>query len=312
VSARTMTTPDRRLVEHASRQAGVFTRGQARDAGLTDRQLRGWVGRGTLDKVGARTYRSPSTPTSVLAELVAVMLDIGAPCWASGPTAAALHGFDGFRLTRPFHVTVPRGRNIDRVGVVIHTTIGLPLIDRCRAGDVAATSAARTVIDLARHVDASRLTVALDSGLRDGGFSEDLLHRRIVALRAKGRHGIPKLLDVIAGAEVTRGGHSWLEREYLRLTVATGLPRPLMQRVLSRARDKLVRVDCHYPPTKVVVELLGYRFHRSSAHVRRDVERINALLLDGYEPYQFTYEQIAGTEADATFVANTVRRALGL
>jgi hypothetical protein len=73
-----------------------------------------------------------------------------------------------------------------------------------------------------------------------------------------------------------------------------------------------VRVDCHYPDTKVVVELLGYRFHRSSSQLRRDVERVNALLLNGYEPYQFTYGQLAGTEDDARFVVNTVQAALGL
>ena len=29
--------------------------------------------------------------------------------------------------------------------------------------------------------------------------------------------------------------------------------------------------------------------------MRRDAERANALLLDGYAPFQFTYEQLAGT-----------------
>ena len=48
------------------------------------------------------------------------------------------------------------------------------------------------------------------------------------------------------------------------MTAAAGLPRPSTQRVLTRAGDKMVRVDCHYPDTNVVVELLGYRFHRSA------------------------------------------------
>jgi hypothetical protein len=306
-----MTRADRDIARIASRQSGAFTRSQGNTVGLTDRQLRGRVQRGDLDKIGTRTFRSPSVPQSLLSELIALMLDIG-ECWASGPTAAALHGFDGFKLARPFHITVLRGRNIARVGVTVHTTAVLPLIDRCTVCGIAATSAARTVIDLARHVATERLTIALDSGLRDGGFNEDLLHRRIIALRNKGRYGIPKLLDVIAGVEVIRGGHSWLEREYLRITAAAGLPRPVMQRVLSRARDRLVRVDCHYPGTNVVVELLGYRFHSSSAALRRDAERLNALVLQGCAPFQFTYEQIAGAETDQTFVLDTVKAALGL
>jgi hypothetical protein len=109
-----------------------------------------------------------------------------------------------------------------------------------------------------------------------------------------------------------RGGHSWLEREYLRLTIGAGLPRPMTQQVLSRAGNRMVRVDCRYPGSNVMVELLGYRFHRSSAEMRRDAERANALLLDGYSPYQFTYEQLAGTPADAAAVVATVKAALGL
>jgi hypothetical protein len=46
--------------------------------------------------------------------------------------------------------------------------------------------------------------------------------------------------------------------------------------------------------------------------MRRDAERANALLLDGYAPYQFTYEQLAGTRADAAAVVATVKAALGL
>ena len=81
------------------------------------------------------------------------------------------------------------------------------------------------------------------------------------------------------------------------MTAGAGLPRPETQQDPQPAQATgWCRVDCRYPETNVVVELLGYRFHRSSAdQLRRDAERANALLLDGYAPYQFTYEQLAGT-----------------
>jgi very-short-patch-repair endonuclease len=53
-----------------------------------------------------------------------------------------------------------------------------------------------------------------------------------------------------------------------------------------------VRVDIRFPGTPVVVELLGYRFHRSMDQMRRDAERMNALVADGFEPYQFAYEHV--------------------
>ncbi len=88
-----------------------------------------------------------------------------------------------------------------------------------------------------------------------------------MALRSRGRFGIPRLLDAIEGAAAIRGGHSWLEREYLRLVSAAGLPIPLTQQVLARAGDRLVRVDF----------------------------RMNALLADGLQPYQFAYEHVVET-----------------
>jgi very-short-patch-repair endonuclease len=220
------------------------------------------------------------------------MLDIGGDVWASGPTAAAPHGFDRFTLRAPFDVTIMRGRDVQRIGHRVHTTTRLELIDRAVVGTVPALSGARTLIDLARTESIERLTVALDSGLRDGKFNESLLHRRIVALRSTGRYGIPRLLEAIEGADAIRGAHSWLEREYLRLIATAGLPPPQTQQVLTSANGSLVRVDFRFPSTPVVVEVLGYRFHRTKEQLRRDAERMNALLRDGLLPYQFTYEQI--------------------
>ncbi len=136
------------------------------------------------------------------------------------------------------------------------------------------------------------LTAALDGALRDGLISEDFLHGRITALRGKGRHGIPALLEVIEGAEITRGAHSWLERELLRVLSAAGVALPTPQQVLGRRGDRLVRVDFRYPGTPLVVEVLGYRWHRTGAQMRSDAERMNRLMMDGYLVVQFTYRDV--------------------
>lgn len=226
-----------------------------------------------------------------------------------GPTAAAVHGLDGYRLRAPFHVTILRGRSLMRTGHVIHTANEVDQIDRTTVDGIPVFRGARTIIDLARHVDADRLTQALDAALRDGLMSEASLHSRIAALRTKGRHGIPKLLDVISGSEVTRGAHSWLEREFLRVLAAAGLPLPECQQVLARAGERMVRVDCRFAGTNLVVELLGYRFHRSKEQMQRDVDRANALALEGYLVLQFTYEDVV-THPDR--IAATVTAALDL
>jgi hypothetical protein len=302
-----MTSDNRRFATVATGQLGSFSRRQAHAAGISDRQLRRRVQSGFLDQIGPHAFRLVGAEHGLLGSLRGLLVDIGQPCWVAGPTAAAMHGFDGYILRRPLHVTVPRTRNVRRLGAVVHSTAHLPLLDCETIDEIAVTSPTRTIIDLAGYETTARLATALDSALRDGLSSEDLLHRRIADLRGRGRFGIPKLLGVLEGQEITRGGHSWLEREFLRLLDAAGLPRPLMQQVLTKAGDRLVRVDCRFPGTRVVVELLGYRYHRTKQQLARDAERLNALILDGFAPYQFTYEQVVG---EPQIVIGTVELAL--
>jgi len=291
----------------ATGQLGAFTRTQAHDSGLSDRQLRSRVQSGFLIQTGPNAFRIAGTPTNLRTELNDLLLDVGEPVWCCSQTAAAFHRFDGFSLRRPFHLLLPRERSIVRWNTRIHRSERIDLIDTAVVDDVPVTSPVRTLLDLARVLPSDQLAACLDSALRDGGANEDLLHRRIEALRSQGRFGLPLLHEVLAGHDVSRGGHSWLEREYLRLVARAGIARPDTQQVLSRAGDRLVRVDCRFPGTRVVVELLGYRFHRTRGQMSSDATRYNALLADGYTPYQFTYGQIV---SEADYVVCTTRAAL--
>lgn len=285
-------TDDGRLRAAATGQHGVVTRAQANQAGLSDAMLRSRIQSGFLDRIGVRTFRSPLVPPNPRGDLLALVLDLGGAAVASGPTAAALHGFDGFRLRPPFHVTVPRGRHPRRPAHHIHSTSALERIDRTEVDGIPVLSPTRTLIDLAASCGPQQLVAALDGALRDGGTSEGFLHRRVVALRGSGRVGIGALVAALDGVTVGRGGHSWLEREFLRLAHQAGLPRPATQQTLSRRGDRLVRVDCWFEGTPVVVELLGYRWHRTRQQLQVDAERMNRLLLDGYLPLQLTYVDV--------------------
>lgn len=304
-----MTSADRRISAIATGQLGAFTRAQANDVGLSDRQLRSRVQSGFLVRTGPNTFRSTAAPTSPASDLTDVMIGLGDESWVSHQTAAALHGFDGYTLRRPFHVTVPRERSLNRWNVKVHRTGSIDIVDRDAVDGLAVTTATRTLIDIARTASAEQLAAALDSALRDGLTSESALHRRIVAMRSKGRYGLPLLHAVLAGHEVTRGGQSWLEREYLRLLAAAGMLPPLTQQVLTRAGDQLVRVDCRFPGTNVVVELLGYRFHRTQGEMSRDAARMNALIADGFRPVQFTYAHVV---SDQAYVVEATRSMLVL
>jgi len=301
-----MTNTNRRIRTATTGQLGIVTRQQAAAVGVSTAQLRRRVQSGTLDRNGPNSYRLPGASTTDHAALRGLLLDVD-QAWASGPTAAAVHGFDGYRLRPPFDFTVRRGRDVQRVGHRAHTAKRLELIDLDVVDDIPVLSGARTLIDLARTEGVEQLVSAFDSGLRDGLFNEDLLHRRIVALRSSGRYGIPQLLEAIETHEFGAGGHSWLERRFLQLAAAAGLPRPLTQQCLTRAKNRVVRVDFRFPGTDLVVEVLGYRYHRTTDQIARDTERMNALVADGYRVFQFTYDAIVSSPDD---VIGTIRIAL--
>lgn len=298
------------LAEEATNQLGNITHHQTELAGLTENERRGLIRDGVLERAGAHVLRSPFVERTMLGDLAALVADCGTGAVASGPTAAAVYGWDGYRLEPPFHVTMKRGRLVKRSGHHIHTTIDLDAIDVTRVGGIPVFTAERELIDLSRYVPRPRLGVALDCALRDRVTTEDRIHERIVDLRTSGRHGVTKLIDVIEGAEITRGGHSWLERRFLTVCRQGHIPKPITQQVVTSSKGRLVRVDFRFRDTMVLVEVLGYRWHRGSrSQFNRDVERMNELLRSGFHPLQFTYDHVT---AEADWVINQVREALGM
>jgi hypothetical protein len=246
-------------------------------------------------------------PLHHLEALHALLVDIGEPCWASHDSACALQAIDGFSLRPPFHVLTPRGRNVRRIGHVIHTSDTIPPLDRETKYGIAVIAPTRALIQVSATTASDELTAALDGALRDRLTTEDFLHQRIAALRTSGRYGVPRLLAAMEGSEITRGGQSWLERRFLELFASDGLPRPVTQAHLGHRGTKLIRVDFWFEGTPVVVEALGYRWHRTGAQMRIDSERLNRLQLDGHLVLQFTYGRLMD---DAIGIVREVREAL--
>lgn len=148
---------------------------------MTDQARREAVATGQLD-IEFRGRVSSGLPIAPLAELRSLIATVDVPCWASGTTAAALHGFDGFRLKGPFHLTVERGHNVSRAGHHIHTTNSIEVIDRAWAHGLPVLSPSRSLIHIAATASPEVTVAALDSAVRDGLTTDDFLHRRVSSL----------------------------------------------------------------------------------------------------------------------------------
>lgn len=81
----------------------------------------------------------------------------------------------------------------------------------------------------------------------------------------------------------------------------------MTQAVVGQRKLRLIRVDCRFSGTNVVVELLGYRFHRTVMQMQNDAERMNRMILDGLHPLQCTYVDVA---SESPVMLASIREAL--
>jgi very-short-patch-repair endonuclease len=275
-------TPDHRLAAVASTQRGLLTTAQARAAGLTAAQIAHRARRGTLERLGGGVLAVAGHELTWERRALAAFLAAGRGAAVSHRTAARLLGFDGFG-EGPIDVTVPRGRRpVLPAGARLHTMIGFDRFDCVRVEPFTVTSGAVTIIHLAAMCGTKQLSSAIGSATRDGWTSEAFLRRRFAALRGPGRHGAAVLATVLDEPV----GHSELERRFLRLIAKAGLPRPTTQRTFRQERT--IRVDALWEPQRLIVEVVGHRFHCTALDLRRDAYRRNELQSLGFDVLEFT------------------------
>jgi hypothetical protein len=156
-------------------------------------------------------------------------------------------------------------------------------------------SATRTIIDLARaRIGRYRLEAAIDSAVRSGASAPLVLQQRLADIRSSGHWGV-RLLDRLL---VDSGGHTMLERRFLEVVREAGLPRPTPQVIFARDGRAYARVDFHFGPIPVVIEVSGRKGHSSPAERARDAQRRNELQDAGQRVYEYTWEDVTQRSSD--------------
>lgn len=261
---------DRAVSRIAARQHGLIGGRQLATLGLDKGAVAHRVRAGRLHRIRAGVFAVGHTAITEEATLLAAVIACG-----SAAVLSHDHAADHRRLLPPWmepdvtaiHVTVPphcgRGR---RPGIAVHRSLLAPA-DRHENRAIPVTSPGRTILDLSAALDLRALERLIDQALTDRRAS--LADLRAILGRRERRAGSAKLRQLIASSErfdsVTR---SELEERLLGLIRESGLPRPSVN-----VRVAGLLVDASWAAERVVVEVDGYRWHRTRSRQESDRSR---------------------------------------
>jgi very-short-patch-repair endonuclease len=293
----------RLVADRAADQHGVIGATDLGELGLPPGAARNWVRSGRLEPVGRRVWRLAGTPRTWEQRLRTGLLQLGPAALVSHEAAACLHGFER-TPAGPVEFLVPvEQRNRRAVGTV-HSSDRIEGIDRVRVRGWPATSATRTVLDLAMlRPGIRRLEAAIESAVRSRASSPIVLQRRLDGLRGPGRWGCRDVEALLVDA----GGESVLERRFLSLVRRAGLPRPTTQLRIAHRGRTVGRVDFVWEALRVVVEVSGSLGHATPSERTKDAQRRNELQDLGWTVFEYTWSDVTRRPA---FVADSLRRRL--
>jgi hypothetical protein len=247
------------LCELTRDQAGMVTRRQALDAGMSSGAIAARIKFGRWRRVHVGVYATFTGPMTRDAHLWAAVLAAGPGAQLSHQTAAEIN-----RLTdrqSPFiHVTIPADRRITPPkGVIIHISSNVTVGWRFARGIPPYTFAEETVVDLVHAAtDLNEVIAYVTDGFAKKRVSEGRL-REVAGARKKLRWRGDLNEIILAGAG---GAHSVIEYRYDHdVERAHGLPAAAKQVKYAKPDGSRGYRDRYYEKYQLIVELDGKRFH---------------------------------------------------
>jgi hypothetical protein len=296
---------DASIAAVATSQYGVFSREQARDRGLTDRQIRLRIENGRWERLALHTFRIAGASTSWRQRLLAACIAAGPGAAASHRSAAALHRHDGFP-PGIVEITVPHTRRDFRMtGVIVHSSSNWCDEDITAVAGIPVSTPERTLCTLAAVSSEAQVESALDSAERQGKVRRSDVTRTLEDVREPGRNGVAALARILYRREELAGiPHSVLERRMLRLLERHGIPLPVCQVPVRRPDGRMAYLDFAYRDLGLGIEVDGNTAHATPAQRSADNVRANGIELRDIRLIRFTYEQVTH---EPEMVAATVR-----
>jgi len=270
----------------AAEQAGVFTREQALEAGYTNFRIRNLLAQRRWSVVLGSVYIETASRLTPMSLAYAARLAGGLEAIVSHTTAGVFH-----RLSVPtdpeLHVIVERNRRVRVPGLRAHR-IEVRDDELVRVGGVVATDLVRTVADLLLWLPEEAARTLLADALRRNLCSVDDVRRQLVRMGV--RHGRDRAWSVLA--DLAGSPYSEGEVRVHRLLRKARIDGWVANAPVYDAEGLIGYVDLLFESCKVVVEFDGRAFHTDEVAFQRDRTRQNRLILAGYIPLRFTWDDV--------------------
>jgi Protein of unknown function (DUF559) len=281
-------------------------------AGWRKDQIRDSARRGDLFAVRRGIYAEGAHARKLLSlkggdELLAIgaaaaLTGAGADAVVSHQSAARLLEIDLIgRRDAAVHLTRPPGTDLHApAGIRLHSA-DLPAEHVAQHLGLALTTAARTVVDLARTLPFRAAVVAADSALHQCRATKAELEA-VLAICSHWRGA-----SIAAGVISFADGRSESPLESIARVVFRdcGLPPPQLQALLGTT-DEVARVDFFWDKYRTIVEVDGAIKYADPRRARAQLERDSWLRSLGYEVVHFTWDDITNRP---DFVASRIRDA---
>jgi very-short-patch-repair endonuclease len=211
---------------------------------------------------------------------MAATLACGPTALLSHRSAAALWDIAPVPSIGPIEVVASVLRR--RPGIRVHRRRDIGSEHRRWVAKIPVTDPASTLIDLASCSPEWRVEQAINGADRLDLIDPEALRRTVANLGPRpGMACMRKLLGLDA---LTDTG---LERKFLAIVRAAGLPRPETQAYVNG-----YRVDFYWPQFQLVVEVDGWRYHRTSGEQATDRRRDQTHMVSGLTTARFGEDQI--------------------
>jgi very-short-patch-repair endonuclease len=280
----------------ARSQHGVVGRRQLAALGFNSDAINHRLQGGRLHRIHPGVYAVGTPALTRYGQWMAAVLSCGDGAVLSHASAAALWGIGQSR--GPIEVSVSLPRSARRQGIRVHRRVALPPEDVTRHRGIPVTGPICTVLDLGARWRGEPLEAMINEADIRGLCSPEGV--RSALERTPGRPGVANVRSLL-DRRTFRLTRSRLERLFLPIAEAAGLPRPLTrQRVNGFEVDfywptlgLVVEVDFYWPTLGLVVETDSLRYHRTATQQTKDMLRDQRHTAAGLTCLRFSHYQVA-------------------